>query len=102
MMLFVYFFFFFFFKQKTAYEIRKGDWSSDVCSSDLRTESCGCDRMCARSHCRIRKRKERRALHPGRGKPDTETDSRQAGGYNGAAVAQHPRAIRHGTCNRRR
>src|SRR5216117_4580654 len=24
----------FFFKQKTAYEIRKGDWSSDVCSSD--------------------------------------------------------------------
>src|SRR5216117_4419634 len=28
--------FFFFFKQKTAYEIRKGDWSSDVCSSDLR------------------------------------------------------------------
>src|SRR5213595_1858389 len=29
------FFFFFFFKQKTAYEITEGDWSSDVCSSDL-------------------------------------------------------------------
>jgi len=27
--------FFFFFKQKTAYEITYGDWSSDVCSSDL-------------------------------------------------------------------
>src|SRR6186997_2955301 len=27
--------FFFFFKQKTAYEITTGDWSSDVCSSDL-------------------------------------------------------------------
>ena len=27
-------FFFFFFKQKTAYEIRPRDWSSDVCSSD--------------------------------------------------------------------
>ena len=27
--------FFFFFKQKTAYEIGTGDWSSDVCSSDL-------------------------------------------------------------------
>src|SRR5213595_4025833 len=27
--------FFFFFKQKTAYEITEGDWSSDVCSSDL-------------------------------------------------------------------
>ena len=25
----------FFFKQKTAYEIRNCDWSSDVCSSDL-------------------------------------------------------------------
>ena len=28
--------FFFFFKQKTAYEIVSRDWSSDVCSSDLR------------------------------------------------------------------
>ena len=27
--------YFFFFKQKTAYEIGTGDWSSDVCSSDL-------------------------------------------------------------------
>src|SRR3546814_12642817 len=29
------FFFLFFFKQKTAYEMRISDWSSDVCSSDL-------------------------------------------------------------------
>src|SRR3546814_6579670 len=28
----------FFFKQKTAYEMRISDWSSDVCSSDLRVE----------------------------------------------------------------
>src|SRR3546814_6791734 len=28
---------FFFFKQKTAYEMRISDWSSDVCSSDLNT-----------------------------------------------------------------
>src|SRR3546814_6105873 len=28
-------FLFFFFKQKTAYEMRISDWSSDVCSSDL-------------------------------------------------------------------
>src|SRR5881396_3580229 len=27
--------FFFFFKQKTAYEMVRSDWSSDVCSSDL-------------------------------------------------------------------
>src|SRR3546814_7441318 len=33
--------FFFFFKQKTAYEMRISDWSSDVCSSDLcRTARC--------------------------------------------------------------
>src|SRR3546814_9495103 len=30
---------FFFFKQKTAYEMRISDWSSDVCSSDLRAIS---------------------------------------------------------------
>src|SRR3546814_19222942 len=42
---------FFFFKQKTAYEMRISDWSSDVCSSDLCTarvrdrpvEQCGAD-----------------------------------------------------------
>src|SRR3546814_7531699 len=32
---FALFFLFFFFKQKTAYEMRISDWSSDVCSSDL-------------------------------------------------------------------
>src|SRR3546814_6019825 len=30
---------FFFFKQKTAYEMRISDWSSDVCSSDLLAKS---------------------------------------------------------------
>src|SRR3546814_5243116 len=34
--------FFFFCKQRTAYEMRIGDWSSDVCSSDLRA----CSRAC--------------------------------------------------------
>src|SRR3546814_2949525 len=32
---FYIFVFLFFFKQKTAYEMRISDWSSDVCSSDL-------------------------------------------------------------------
>ena len=32
--------YFFFFKQKTAYEIGTGDWSSDVCSSDLALMKC--------------------------------------------------------------
>src|SRR3546814_3572622 len=31
---------FFFFKQKTAYEMRISDWSSDVCSSDLNAGHC--------------------------------------------------------------
>src|SRR3546814_10094476 len=34
-MSYVFLYFFFCFKQKTAYEMRISDWSSDVCSSDL-------------------------------------------------------------------
>src|SRR3546814_2890006 len=37
MLVYVVFCCFFFFKQKTAYEMRISDWSSDVCSSDLLT-----------------------------------------------------------------
>src|SRR3546814_3354476 len=49
--IFVFGLFFFFFKQKTAYEMRISDWSSDVCSSGLRPSpisssrgrrGCGC------------------------------------------------------------
>src|SRR3546814_2423143 len=41
---------FFFFKQKTAYEMRISDWSSDVCSSDLHAAPCAhlpdrCDQL---------------------------------------------------------
>src|SRR3546814_3666885 len=35
MFFFIVYVVFFFFKQKTAYEMRISDWSSDVCSSDL-------------------------------------------------------------------
>ena len=45
----VWFFFFFFFKQKTAYEIGTGDWSSDVCSSDLAAHDKILNRELARS-----------------------------------------------------
>src|SRR3546814_3349129 len=37
--------YFFFFKQKTAYEMRISDWSSDVCSSDLQGSRPGPDRQ---------------------------------------------------------
>src|SRR3546814_7294181 len=41
----MFFFFFFFFKQKTAYEMRISDWSSDVCSSDLPNITFACWRL---------------------------------------------------------
>src|SRR3546814_5266192 len=40
---------FFFFKQKTAYEMRISDWSSDVCSSDLAMTNH--ERHCWSRHC---------------------------------------------------
>src|SRR3546814_1967403 len=60
--------FFFFFKQKTAYEMRISDWSSDVCSSDLIR-----DVMFNRS----------RSLRPGPDEPlsgNHRQDHRRAGG----------------------
>src|SRR3546814_1505690 len=42
---------FFFFKQKTAYEMRISDWSSDVCSSDLSISSM---KMTVGATCRAR------------------------------------------------
>src|SRR3546814_8525826 len=46
-MVVVVFLFFFFFKQKTAYEMRISDWSSDVCSSDLGRDVEGTARISA-------------------------------------------------------
>src|SRR3546814_6336067 len=46
---------FFFFKQKTAYEMRISDWSSDVCSSDLQ------DRLVAERESRFMVKEDRRS-----------------------------------------
>src|SRR5213075_3320796 len=54
---------FFFFKQNTAYEITRRDWSSDVCSSDLRGAGRG-----ARQH------------HQGAGEADADARGRPGGG----------------------
>ena len=48
---FFFFFFFFFFKQKTAYEIVVRDWSSDVCSSDLKGTATGAFSAVEKSRC---------------------------------------------------
>ena len=44
----------FFFKQKTAYEIKECDWSSDVCSSDLEQGGLADPRIAADQHHRAR------------------------------------------------
>src|SRR3546814_2822420 len=61
----------FFFKQKTAYEMRISDWSSDVCSSDLR-------RLPFRSRC-LAVRRARQLSLPGGG-PAVVARRRQHGG----------------------
>src|SRR3546814_6895948 len=43
----------FFFKQKTAYDMRISDWSSDVCSSDLRPQLAGVAQPIARGQVQI-------------------------------------------------
>src|SRR3546814_4915004 len=44
---------YFFFKQKTAYEMRISDWSSDVCSSDLKGQAQACQACCADTPIRV-------------------------------------------------
>src|SRR3546814_2270836 len=82
--------FFFFFKQKTAYEMRISDWSSDVCSSDLKARQKARERL-ARASCRDEQRmlaalryREHLGLMPpdppaARGKPVGERDGERHG-----------------------
>src|SRR3546814_5197211 len=53
--------FFFFFKQKTAYEMRISDWSSDVCSSDLYWQRATYHVI--RDYNRVQLREELRQVH---------------------------------------
>src|SRR3546814_7632618 len=65
-MLFLYFYLlflvFFFFKQKTAYEMRISDWSSDVCSSDLGAQVAVFEQMQAIAQRMRRRLAERKHL----------------------------------------
>src|SRR3546814_13670360 len=58
---------FFFFKQKTAYEMRISDWSSDVCSSDLVAHAHR-GAPFGRARHRARYRADRRAAQPACGR----------------------------------
>src|SRR3546814_2058167 len=69
-------FLFVFFKQKTAYEMRISDWSSDVCSSDLAGEPDG------QPHIRLQPLQGRRQAHQRRDESggDDVAEAKQAVG----------------------
>src|SRR3546814_3720707 len=70
-----------FFKQKTAYEMRISDWSSDVCSSDLRRDH--------RLACRLDHIEQRVEIGAARGL--AEFADVGAGDEGAAVAAQHDR-----------
>src|SRR3546814_8275740 len=88
---------FFFFKQKTAYEMRISDWSSDVCSSDLwiphgkqipdGTEVVLADGAVHHCHWSVLTAPD---MESGAGVPEGD-DRRQAHGYSDYGAACSPR-----------
>src|SRR3546814_6883568 len=74
----------FFFKQKTAYEMRISDWSSDVCSSDLRSWKDGISL------------RDSRSLAPSRrgGREAPSWSPLQAAGYSAAQRRQMSKKLR--------
>src|SRR3546814_6046302 len=65
---------FFFFKQKTAYEMRISDWSSDVCSSDLEFDRAkGAEQLRHREeHIGERRDEQRAAIDRERDQPEQD------------------------------
>src|SRR3546814_1233647 len=92
MLRFFYVYFFFFFKQKTAYEMRISDWSSDVCSSDLYPGGCRSSSAC---HGKCRWQKSGTA-------PESNTDpARSRGSASNPTATPHrppPRSPATGCC----
>src|SRR3546814_6419207 len=78
---------FFFFKQKTAYEMRISDWSSDVCSSDLDPDGAGSRDTRAVRQLQALRRPEsdpggaegRRLLRPARAGPGPDANGPELG-----------------------
>src|SRR3546814_10456972 len=64
---------FFFFKQKTAYEMRISDWSSDVCSSDL-SASRDCEAPFPAPLCGYQSMRASPASSPGAAKYNRDRD----------------------------
>src|SRR3546814_11648001 len=84
----------FFFKQKTAYEMRISDWSSDVCSSDLLDGAGGGAGVGERLDAR-REARQPEGEHPRRGGSRTRnTDERQCGSAGDEGTAGSDEADR--------
>src|SRR3546814_5439154 len=77
-------FLFFFFKEKTAYEMRISDWSSDVCSSDLIHQQAGRAGAEAALDQRID------LVGAERGDDGEEADGEEAGGVPHRPLAAQP------------
>src|SRR3546814_17745757 len=94
-------FFFFFFKQKTAYEMRISDWSSDVCSSDLHRPSRPDEHdpplKPRRQSYRLRRRRDRGGEILGR-----KGDRGRAGGLGRMGQVPRKGGRRHGNGNAQR
>src|SRR3546814_5582361 len=89
---------FFFFKQKTAYEMRISDWSSDVCSSDLKDAGvdAAVDRIARRIELGRQRRQTARQAAPKARQAVIDADLKdrrmigtigKAAGVNGVAIA---------------
>src|SRR3546814_13569962 len=77
----------FFFKQKTAYEMRISDWSSDVCSSDL---TAGRTARAAQRTALLARPADRRDLADGPGQPALRTGAAVGRGDPPAQTAAEP------------
>src|SRR3546814_7172144 len=71
--------FFFFFKQKTAYEMRISDWSSDVCSSDLLAKQHGVSRSVTREAVKMLTAKGLLSARPRQGTIVQRSEERRVG-----------------------
>src|SRR3546814_7150486 len=91
---------FLFFKQKTAYEVRISDWSSDVCSSDLPRATVG-----LLAHGSPLRTAPKPALLPRKagvgGEMRPERPAQADGGTEGRNAMEHPKRKRRG-CRRPR
>src|SRR3546814_5531394 len=89
----VFLIYFFFFKQKTAYEMRISDWSSDVCSSDLRKRNHS-DKSAAQANARQEAQRgemlEGFCSGAGEGRHGRDNQSDDENGLTSMAICQRP------------